>query len=324
MTTPTDRDHQKAASPRDNTRGFQARRLSESVLRTYRTELDIDDIVPNEQQPRSGPMEDAELQREILANQGVFEPLLVEPHPELERKFRIVDGARRWANTRVLVEDTGRTDLRKLPVEVSDRTLSKQERLRLWVHIHRQRKEWNTREKEMVAYHLAEFLGEASAASMLGVTVRELNKLVYVFELSRRFTSLQEPGAAITWARELNGVAKKLLSPDVLDAVAEKVNTKHITNSKDLRKLRQILRDPVAKQHFMTASGDIDSAILLVAPVVPDSEPGDLVRDIDTLLALVKQYPWTELRALQGDRKLLAKITEAQKLLDELKDALDP
>ena len=40
----------------------------------------------------------------------------------------------------------------------------------------------------MVAYRLVELVGRASAANILGITVRELDKLVEVFELSERFT----------------------------------------------------------------------------------------------------------------------------------------
>jgi len=63
---------------------------------------------PYEKQPRLGPKEDEELQRQIEANEGIFEPLLVEPHPDLPRKFRIIDGDRRWSNSQVLVSQ-GRT-----------------------------------------------------------------------------------------------------------------------------------------------------------------------------------------------------------------------
>ena len=42
----------------------------------------------------------------------------------------------------------------------------------------------------MVAYRLVDLMGRASAANILGVTVRELDKLVDVFELSEKFTSL--------------------------------------------------------------------------------------------------------------------------------------
>src|SRR3954447_22183866 len=126
---------------------WQERRLDRTIIRTHRIRLDLHDIVPHPNQPRMGPKEDDELQRQIEANEGLFEPLLVEPHPDLPGKFRIIDGDRRWTNTRILVEH-GREQYRQIPVEVTDRTLSENERLRVWVYIHRQRKEWDAKEKE--------------------------------------------------------------------------------------------------------------------------------------------------------------------------------
>src|SRR5947199_3316629 len=111
--------------------GLQERRLGSTILRTFRRKVDIDDVVPNERQPRLGSKEDEELQRQIEANEGLFEPLLVEPHPELPGKFRIIDGERRWTNARILVSQ-GREQYRQLPVEVTDCTLTDDERLRVW------------------------------------------------------------------------------------------------------------------------------------------------------------------------------------------------
>ena len=65
---------------------LQERRLDRTILRTYRTMLDLDELLPNPSQPRLGPKEDEELQRQIEANEGLFEPLLVEPHPDLPGK----------------------------------------------------------------------------------------------------------------------------------------------------------------------------------------------------------------------------------------------
>src|SRR6516162_3446581 len=87
------------ARARSKVVGLQERRLGRTVLRTYRTKVDVDDVVPNDKQPRLGPKEDEELQRQIEANEGLFEPLLVEPHPDLTDKFRIIDGERRWTNS---------------------------------------------------------------------------------------------------------------------------------------------------------------------------------------------------------------------------------
>ncbi len=300
--------------------GLQERRLGRTVLRTYRTTADIDDVVPNERQPRLGPKEDEELQRQIEANEGLFEPLLVEPHPDLPNKLRIIDGDRRWTNSVTLVNQ-GKEQYRNIPVEVTDRTLSEDQRLRAWIYIHRQRKEWDAREKEMVAYRLVDLVGRASAANILGTTVRELDKLVDVFELSDRFKNLREPGAAITWARELMGVSKKLVTPSVIEAVVKKVNEKRITNSKDLRKLRGILRDPVAKAHFLSEEGDLESAMLRVAPQERSRNTG-LVTELDAAMDAIKRTPWTVLEELKGDVQLMKRIDEAEALLKTLRKTL--
>ena len=303
-----------------NVVSLQERKLDRTILRTYRMTADIDDIVPNNNQPRMGPKTDEELQRQIEANGGLFELLLVEPHPDLPKKFRIIDGDRRWTNSRVLVEQ-GKEEYRQVPVEVTDRTLSEEDRLRVWIYIHRQRKEWDAKEKEMVAYRLVDMMGRASAANILGITVRELDKLVEIFELSQKFTSLRDPSAAITWSRELMGVRKKLLTPSVIDAVVKKVNQKRITNSKDLRKLRTILPDPVARSQFLSDQGDIESAVLRVAPAAKQSKTG-LPDQLDSAVAAMRNVPWTVLQELKGDPNILKKIEDAEALLKSLRKAL--
>jgi ParB family transcriptional regulator, chromosome partitioning protein len=300
--------------------GLQERPLGRTVLRTYRTKMDLDDVMPNERQPRLGPKEDEELQRQIEANEGLFEPLLIEPHPDVKEKFRIIDGERRWTNARILVSQ-GREQYRQLPVEVTDRTLTDDERLRVWIYIHRQRKEWDAREKEMVAYRLVDLVGRTSAANILGISLRELDKLVEIFELSERFTSLRDRGAAITWARELTGVSKKLLTPSVIDAVVKKVNQKRVTNSKDLRKLRSILPDPVAREHFLSEEGDLESAALRLAPG-PRKSKGGFAGDLDTAVEAMKRVPWTALAELKGDPEILKKIDDAEALLRSLRETL--
>lgn len=309
-----------ASREQDNVVNLQERRLDRTVLRTYRTKADIDDIVPNDKQPRMGPKLDEELQRQIEANGGLFEPLLVEPHPDIPRKFRIIDGDRRWTNSRALVEQ-GKKEYRQIPIEVTDRTLSEEDRLRVWIYIHRQRKEWDAKEKEMVAYRLVDLMGRASAANILGITVRELDKLVEVFELSEKFTSLRDPSAAITWARELMGVSKKLLTPSVIEAVVKKVNQKRITNSKDLRKLRTILPDPVARTHFLSDGGDLDSAMLRLGMPAKKAK-GGLSGDLEVAVEAMKNVPWTALQELKGNPDILRKIDDAEALLRSLRKAL--
>jgi ParB family transcriptional regulator, chromosome partitioning protein len=304
-------------------RQWQDRRLGGTLLRTYRDTRDLYDVLPNHRQPRLGPKEDLELQRQIEANEGIFEPLLVEPHPDHEGKFRIIDGERRWTNSKVLVETRKKEQYRLLPLEITDRTLTDEERLRVWIYIHRQRKEWDAKEKEMVAYGLVDIVGRASAANILGITVREVDKLVDVYQLSQKLTNLPEPGSSITWAREIKNINKALLTPTVLDTIVQKVNENEITNSKDIRKLRTVLRDPVSKEKFIRGER-LESAY---AARMPEPAPrrktgGTLTGDIDELVQLVKRYPWPELLKYRGDPDMLRKIEEAEKVLRELKKGL--
>jgi len=298
---------------------WQERRLGRTILRTYRDTRDLYDVLPNERQPRMGPKEDLELQRQIEANEGIFEPLLVEPHPDLDGKFRIIDGDRRWTNSKVLVEQQKKEEYRHIPLEITDRTLTDDERLRVWIYIHRQRKEWDAKEKEMVAYGLVDIVGRASAANILGVTVRELDKLVDVYQLSEKLTNLPEPGASITWAREIKNIKKSLLTPTILDTIVQKVNENEITNSKDIRKLRVVLRDPVARQKFVDGQS-IDAVLDTVVP--EEMQKGTLAGDIQQLTAALKRHPWTTLVENRGDERLLQQVEEAERLLKDLKKVL--
>lgn len=308
-------------SPSPPAAQWQERRLGRTILRTYRTTVDLDEVLPHPNQPRLGPKEDPELQRQIEANEGIFEPLLLEPHPEHSRKFRIIDGDRRWTNSKILVEVQKKDQYRSLPAEVTDRTLSEDERLRVWIYIHRQRKEWDAKEKEMVAYRLVDLVGRASAANILGITVRELDKLVEIYELSEKLTNLPDPATSITWAREIKNLNRKLLSPQVLNAVIKRVNNQEITNSKDLRKLRQILRDPVARDGFLADGGSIDSALLKLGPA-PSKKRDGLTGDIQALADTIKGYPWTTLADLKGDPELIRTLEETEKLLKDLRKTL--
>jgi ParB family chromosome partitioning protein len=300
---------------------WQERRLGRTLLRTYRDTVDLYDVFPNDRQPRMGPKEDPELQRQIEANEGIFEPLLLEPHPENRDKFRIIDGDRRWTNSKILVEVQKKEEYKLLPAEITDRTLTDEERLRVWIYIHRQRREWDTKEKEMVAYSLVNMVGRASAANILGITVREVDKLVEIYDLSLKLTNLSEPGASITWAREIKNLNRKILTPTILDNIVRKSNEQKITNSKEIRKLRLILKDPVAKENFVSSGGGIESALRTLAPV-PSKKSHGLLGDIEQISESLKRYPWTTLAALKGDQQLIQKLEETEKLLKELKKTL--
>ena len=67
----------------------------------------------------------------------------------------------------------------------------------------------------MVAYSLYQYMDRARAAAVLGITIRELDKTVVIYETSTKLTGLQDPDAAITWAREIHNVSPKYRPDDV-------------------------------------------------------------------------------------------------------------
>jgi ParB family chromosome partitioning protein len=170
----------------------------------------------------------------------------------------------------------------------------------------------------MVAYRLVDLLGRASAANILGVTVRALDKLVEIYELSEKLGDLREPGASITWSREIKNLNKKIVTPTVLDAIVKKINERRITNSKDIRQLRKVLRDPVAREEFVSEKGDIQSALEKVAPDA-NEKPQGLSGEVAALVDAIKRQPWTALERLKGNAELLRNIDEAQRVFEALK-----
>lgn len=300
---------------------WQERKLGRTSVRTYRATVDLYDVLPNPRQPRIGSKDDPELQLQIEANEGIFEPLLLEPHPTQPDKYQIIDGERRWTNSKVLVEDHKKDRYRRLPAEITDKTLDDEERLRVWIYIHRQRKEWDAREKEMVACRLVEIVGRASAANILGMSVREVEKLVEVYKLSQRLNNIRDPNASITWAREIKGISHKLLTPSVVDTIVDKINAKLITNSKEVRQLRSILKDPVAKDCFLQPATTIVDSLERIGAVQKPRKKG-LSGDLAALVDAIRRQPWTELAELRGDEPTLRTIEEAERLLKDLKKTL--
>jgi ParB family chromosome partitioning protein len=113
---------------------------------------------------------------------------------------------------------------------------------------------------------------------------------VEIYDLSEKLTNLAEPGASITWAREIKNLNKKLLTPTVLDSVVRKINEQEITNSKDIRKLRQILKDPVAKDNFLSHEGSIEGALQTLGPT-PSKKAHGLLGDIEQISESLQRYP---------------------------------
>lgn len=302
-------------------RAFQERHLGTVVLNITSASVDLLQLVPNPNQPRMGPKDDPELRRSILENGGLLEPILVEPHPEYSGKFRIIDGERRWHNCKTLVEVEKREEFGKIPVEITDRTLTDEERLRAWVTIHMQRKEWSAKEKERTANKLVELAGRIKAANILGVTVREVDRLRETFELSERMSALGNPDASITYAREIMSLPKYVRTKEIEDEIVRRVNEDQIKSSKQIRDLRAVLKDPKARDLFMVAKASVEESKMVVTANLQGSQAG-LAEELERFNRAMVSYPWTSLQELKARQDLLAKIRTSRRILENMESLL--
>lgn len=301
--------------------GFHQRHLGTVILNVTSASADLLQLVPNPNQPRMGPKDDPELRRSILENGGLLEPILVEPHPEYSGKFRIIDGERRWHNCKILVEVEKRDEFRKIPVEMTDRTLTDEERLRAWVTIHMQRKEWSAKEKERTANKLIELAGRVKAANILGVTVREVDRLRETFELSERMSALGNPDASITYAREIMSLPKYIRTKEIEDEVVRRVNEDQIRSSKQIRELRAVLKDPNARDLFLVAKASVEESKMAVTGNVRESGAG-LAEELERFNRAIVGYPWTSLEELRARQDILAKIRTSRRILEKMESML--
>lgn len=306
--------------------GYREIPLGSVQLRVRQLNVDIDDIYPNPDQPRYGSKDDTELRRSIEENGGIFIPLLVEPHPEYEGKYQIIDGERRWTSLKKLADEKGDGRFKIVPVDATDRMLIIDERLRAWVYIHQQRKDWTVKEKERTAYKLIQIVGRVSAANILGIKVREVDALKEIFELSEEITGLSDPDASISYAREIRKIATKLRPPDVEKAIINKINLGLIKTSKDIRLLRVVLRDDSARQEFIKEGSTVTDALQLVDSIAQEKLKQrygqSIVEDLKMFSNSLSKYSWREVKKIQNKEELLDKIKESQALLAELKEVL--
>ena len=301
--------------------GFHQRHLGTVILNVISASADLLQLVPNPNQPRMRPKDDPELRRSILENGGLLEPILVEPHPEYSGKFRIIDGERRWHNCKTLVEVEKRDEFRKIPVEMTDRTLTDEERLRAWVTIHMQRKEWSAKEKERTANKLIELAGRIKAANILGVTVREVDRLRETFELSERMSALGNPDASITYAREIMSLPKYIRTKEIEDEVVRRVNEDQIKSSKQIRELRAVLKDPNARDLFLVAKASVEESKMAVTANLRESGAG-LAEELERFNRAIVGYPWTSLEELKARQDILAKIRTSRRILEKMESML--
>ena len=307
-----------------------------NILEVEVVSVPINKLVPNPNQPRGGPKEDEELRRNIMENGGLTTALLVEKMPNNPDIYKIVDGERRYVNCKELLNENPETKsfLSSLPCDVIQKELSEEERLRIWIAIHRIRKDWKAKEIERTAIRLVDVVGgRVKAAHILGITIRKLDTLIDTYELSERMQSRGEH--SISYAREIKSIAKKFMTPEVENVIVEKVNQNIIKSPLHIRNIRKILADEDVTKEFLKKGKTIESALGIIeknkqeqpATKIPEVktefEPGEKLKNtISQFKDTLTGYSWIELDTTKGDKNLLREIDECINILVKVKKTL--
>lgn len=292
-----------------------------TVRLSTRTDIPLENIAPNPGQPRRGVKADEELRKNIEVTGTLINPILLEPLPEDENRFMVIDGERRWEAYKALSTVQKKPGFAKIPSQIVDRPLNVSERLRIWVSIHRQRKDWSAKEKEAVAYDLVMVVGLEEAQAILGVSITEVRKLVDAMDLTKRMPQDQEFAAQISYAREIRSLAKPYRNDDELvNRIIKRIADGEITTSKSIRDLKQIFAEPTARDVFLKEDSSLKDAWVALPKAKPEGPSGreGLMQSVSSLLHYLKTLPAVEIDSLKRDASFLSQIDQCQSALKSI------
>ena len=343
--------------------GFTPHAFGNITLYTkMESEVQLEQLEPNYDQPRHPDRwESRALRHQIVEVGGLFEPLLAEPTdavtPDSKPKYVVLDGHRRLTELKnILAEAKRRLEAGELTgdeygdtlgrfgcvaVEVTHRPLSREERVRVWLLIHRERREWTLQEKEATAKQLIDMTSVREAARFLGVTEPAAQKLADIYDVAQRINlhdDLQDrtgKDARITWAREIRNLKAPIREDDeVIDSVLARIRKGTIHNSKDIRVLREIY--PQARDAILDSKQDLVRDI--AQPMGVDDpvrssrrrRPIEIGQDADFTAALnemanaINKVTFEQLQEVQGssDRRSEAK-SAVERMIQRLNQLAD-
>lgn len=296
-----------------------------TVKLSQRTDTPLVNIAPNPEQPRRQPKVDEELRKNIEVTGTLINPILLEPIAGDENKYMIIDGERRWEAYKALLTVQKKPEFAKIPSQIVDRPLNVPERLRIWVSIHRQRKDWSAIEKERVAYDLVKAVGFEQAQSILGVSMTEVRKLVDAMDLTLRMPQEQEFSTQISYAREIRSLAKPYRNDDALvNRIIKRIADGEITTSKNIRDLKPLFREPAARKVFLKDDSSLEDALASLPKTGPEGMSGSnsLRQSVSNLAQYLKTLPAVEIDSLKRDSNFLSQIEQCESALKTLRRML--
>ena len=204
------------------------------------TIVKLSEIKPDPKNPRQefNPEDMGRLEESIKAN-GILNPLMVEETKE--GYYLLVDGERRFrASTNI--------KLKEVPVVILS-PMTDLERLVKRFHLQEQHQSWGIFEKAKALAIFKEETGMSVAgiAGTMGMSTKLVSDYLVVGILTKRTTNyVAEKKLPFDWlieiARLVKVVPDESLRQDVEDAIVEKINSKVILKTKEIRRYNLAVR----------------------------------------------------------------------------------
>jgi ParB family chromosome partitioning protein len=224
----------------------------------------------------------------IIGNGGIIEPLWIEPDGKL------VDGHRRRLASRDIVNRVLTTNIKTLaklennmPCFVFDKPLTEEERLSIWINIHKTRKDWNAKQKQdAVMRAIKLYRNSQKVSEITGETVRSVEKIMEVYDLSRKL----KVDKSVSYAREYLNLSKHIRNDELEKKIIHKINSNIIRSPLEIRKLRKIVTSTEAMKEFLKNGTKIDTAVQYVEPTSNQklTELAGMIKKIDEATHLTK------------------------------------
>jgi len=134
-------------------------------------------------------------------------------------------------------------------------------------------------------------------------------------------SSLGNPDASITYAREIMSLPKYIRTKQVEDEIVKRVNESEIRSSKQIRDLRAVLKHPQARYLFLEARASLEESKKAM-PLHENTKATSLADEIDRFNRAIVSYPWTSLAELKNRQDVISKIKTSREILERIEEFL--
>ena len=106
-----------------------------------------------------------------------------------------------------------------------------------------------------------------------------------------------------------------------MNRIIQRIGSGEITTSKNIRDLKQLFREPIAKEVFLKEDSSLEDAWAALPETEPEGLSGKsgLTQSVSSLLRYLKTLPAVEIDSLKKDTSFLSQLDQCQSALKAIR-----